>query len=129
MDHLRIVAELEREFPGRPITCLCGGRTAMPEEDPTEIIVEIERTANPDQSVAIAVIDRSEPHVHEQTYEVYEVLEGALDMYLDEVAATFWPNEQVSISPGVKHWAEGNATWVRVTATPAWTPDDHRIIK
>lgn len=121
MDHQRIIEELRHKYPGCPITCL-------PVDSPTEIVVEIERTANPDQSVAIAIIDRSEPHRHEQTYEVYEVLEGALEVHCDEVVTTLWPGEQISIAPGVVHWAEGNAARVRVIASPAWTPEDHKLV-
>lgn len=121
MDHQRIVEELRRKYPGCPITCL-------PTDSPTEIVVEIERTTNPDQSVAIAIIDRSEPHRHERTYEVYEVLEGSLEVYCDEVVTTLWPGEQCSIAPGVVHWAEGQAVRVRVTASPAWSKEDHLLV-
>lgn len=122
MDWRKEVARLEREFPGRTVI-------RLPEDEPTELVCEIEQTAAPDQSVAIAVIDASRPHVHRETIEVYLVEEGPLFVTVDDRCYTVETGGSLVIRPGQVHFARGVAARVRVIAAPAWRASDHTIVK
>jgi mannose-6-phosphate isomerase-like protein (cupin superfamily) len=117
-----IVARLAREFPQAAIK-------QIPPEDPLEIVVELPRSADtPGESTAIAVIERSVPHVHHKTVERYEIQEGVLKLHLEDTVLMLGPGESVTIQPGQVHWAEGQPTRLLVTSWPPWTPEDHIIM-
>jgi len=111
----------------------------IPETDPTEIVCELGRTVppEPDQSTAVAIIDRSKPHYHKHTTEVYIVEKNQLTVYVvrrngsDEATLSRYrlaTGEILVIRPGEVHWAEGKAAWVRVVSAPAWSPDDYHLV-
>lgn len=118
MDTTAVIAQLREEFPGKTIVCL-------PEDNPTEIIVELDRNGVEDCSVAVAVIDRSAPHYHRMLTETYEVQEGVLYLQVEGMLHVLNPGDTFTIHPGQVHWAEGKATRIIVTCTPPWRPDDH----
>ena len=50
---------------------------------PKEIICEFDpRDDHPDFSFAMAVIDRSEPHLHKRTTEIYRIVKGELKLHV-----------------------------------------------
>ena len=115
----KIIKQLSKEYPGKNIV-------QLPQGKPTEIICEIEPTADhPERNVAIAVIDKSEPHYHEHARETYEVLRGRLVIKLAHRDVTLGEGQKYLIVPGLVHSAEGNSTMVKVTSEPGWTPEDH----
>ncbi|OGV96651.1 hypothetical protein A2W24_01665 [Microgenomates group bacterium RBG_16_45_19] len=117
-----VLKELGQKFPGEKIF-------RNDEKQPTEIICEIEPTSeHPEYSVAVAVIDRSAPHFHHKTEEVYEVLKGELDLYIDGKQLKLKKGEKYTIKPGIKHCAVGQETWIKVTARPGWKIEDHILI-
>jgi mannose-6-phosphate isomerase-like protein (cupin superfamily) len=118
MDAAAIVERLVREFPQ-------GTVKMIPPQDPLEIVLELPGT--PEEGRAIAVIDRSVPHVHRRTTERYDIQEGTLQLHLDGTLLTIGPGESVTILPGQVHWAVGQATRLLVTSWPPWTRDDHII--
>ena len=75
--------------------------------------------------MAIAVIDRSVPHYHNEVTELYEVLEGELSVFIDVVEHKLVEGDEFVIKPGSTHYAVGDETWVRCTARPGWTVEDH----
>jgi mannose-6-phosphate isomerase-like protein (cupin superfamily) len=118
MDKTKEVARLRKRF-GKDATILC-----LPEENPTEIICETVSKNLLNQSIAVAVIEKSAPHFHGQMTEVYIVEEGALTLHYDGHPIELSAGDALVITPGHVHWAEGYAT-VKVIASPAWTPEDH----
>lgn len=98
----------------------------LPAEDPAEIIVEI--GGNADEGLAVAVIDRSVPHVHQKMTEVYEVERGILRVHVDGETRTLEPGQSLTIHPGQIHWAEGEATRLLVRSKPPWIASDHIIV-
>ena len=116
MDVDNIVAELTAKYPGKPII-------KLPEDNPTEIIVELERTA--EMSCAIAVIARSVEHHHQIMVETYTVLRGRISVFLDGREHKLETGAMVIIPPGTKHWAQGDSAWVQVDCTPPWSAEDH----
>lgn len=117
------IEALRKEFPGKTIICIPN------EENPTEVIVELSHDEN--ESVAIAIIDRSAPHFHRVITEMYEIESGSLILYFDNIPFHLKEGARmdVIISPNTIHWAEGDETRVRVTATPPWTPEDHILLE
>lgn len=107
------------EFPDKDIVLL-------PEDAPTEVIVKLSR--NDRESVAVAFIDRSKPHYHEDIMEIYEVQEGVLFLNVDSQVYELHPGDVFRIFPGEVHFAEGDATRVFVTCSPPWTSDDHILV-
>ncbi len=127
MDADYVRAYFNRRYPGKDVV-------PLPPHKPTEMICEIERTVDPDQSVAIAFIERSEPHCHDVITEVYYVLKGHLDVYVDGQRHLVRQGHELTISPGQVHWAKGyegapgHFTRVRVTSTPAWEMKYHHLV-
>lgn len=96
------------------------------ERNPTEIVCETDpASAHPQYSVAVAVIDRSLPHVHKVTTETYEVLKGRLTLVLNGKVILLETGDSAVVTPDTVHWAEGNSTWVSVRSEPGWTAADH----
>jgi mannose-6-phosphate isomerase-like protein (cupin superfamily) len=118
MNVQKVVNELTKLYPGKNIVI-------NTPEAPTEIICEIQPGSfHPDKSVAVAVLDSNLKHYHRHAKEVYEVLKGNLKISKAEKMYLLKPGDKIQIDPGEYHMAEGHETWVRVTSTPAWTPED-----
>lgn len=115
----KVINELAQKYTGKKIV-------KNKEENPTEIICEIDPAANhPERGVAIAVIDRSEPHYHRKAIETYKVTKGELNVVINNQAHKLKEGEKLIIKPGDIHYAIGNETWVEVYSEPGWTPEDH----
>jgi mannose-6-phosphate isomerase-like protein (cupin superfamily) len=113
------IKQLQELYPGKPIKCL-------PQEQPSEIICEFDsRDDHPDFSFAMAVIDRSAPHHHRRTTEIYRVVKGELKLYVGNQEYVMYEGQEWTILPGQVHWAEGNETWVEVYCSPGYEPTDH----
>jgi len=115
MNKKEVIKELSGEYPGKKII-------EIPEDNPREIICEIS------PGVAIAVIDKSEPHYHKEMTETYEILRGDLDVYKDNIKSSLSIGDKITIEPGVIHYAIGDETWVEVTANPPWSSEDHFFV-
>lgn len=121
MDVDSVIKQLQSEYPGKPIICL-------PAENPTEVICEFDsREEHPDFSFAMAVIDRSLPHYHRRTTEIYRVLKGELKLHVDGEEYIMYEGQDWTIVPGQVHWAEGSETWVEVYSSPGYDPSDHYL--
>lgn len=97
----------------------------------TEIICEIVTSRdNPNESIAIAIIDSSVIHYHKVITETYKVLKGKLTILkytadkrvFEEVVLN--AGELISIKPGELHSNLGKETWVEVISNPAWFIED-----
>jgi len=117
-----LLAELKKKYPKKLIILNDTTR-------PTELICEVDPTArHPEYSVAVAVIEKSQPHVHHQITETYKVLKGTLTLHLGEQEQVLEQGQVVVIEPGQVHWAEGNCAWVQCTSEPGWTIEDHNLV-
>ena len=123
MNVKKAIAELRQKYPGKKIICL-------PENNPSEIICEIDPSSNhPDYSGAISVIDQTSAHYHQKTTENYEIISGALILAVDGQKHEMKAGEALTIKPGQIHSAVGDQTWIKCTARPAWTPEDHLLVR
>ena len=122
MDVSKVIAELEKKYPGKAI--FKNGSS-----NPTEIICEVEPSSDhPDYSVAVAVIDQSQPHYHKKTFEIYEIIKGKLELTVDRKVFKLSQGEVFKIPTGKIHSTRGDETWVQVTSHPGWTPEDHILV-
>lgn len=112
------IDKLKKKYPGANIVL-------NDPRNPTEIVCEVD----PKKGRAIAIIDKSIPHVHKYTKERYIILDGNLDLYVDGVKNELKKGDIFDIKPGQVHYAIGNETWVEALSKPPWTPKDHIIIK
>lgn len=117
MNSEKVIKELKENYPDKNIICL-------PEESPKEIICESDRK----NGIAIAVIDKSEPHYHKNLTETYKILSGELNLIINEENFLLKPGKTKTIAPNQTHYAIGNETWVEIKANPPWTPEDHILI-
>ena len=123
MNTQAVTTKLRMRYPGKTII-------KNNEKDPTEILCEVEPTSkHPDHSLAVSVIDKSLPHVHEKSTEIYKVVRGKLELNVDGKIIKLIEGEKHTISPGQTHWAEGNETWVECSSKPGWTPEDHVLVE
>ncbi|HZS42818.1 MAG TPA: cupin domain-containing protein [Candidatus Paceibacterota bacterium] len=117
------IESLRKEYPDCPLILL-------PEKDPLEVIVELPQVL-PHQKSAIALISKSAPHHHEETIEVYEVLQGTLFLESGDGEYFLKPGDSpFIIYPKIVHWArtEGEIlAKVRVTSCPPWRSTDHHL--
>jgi len=118
MDAETITTQLAAEYPGKKII-------RLPAEDPAEIIVEIGGTT--EEGLAVAIIDRSTPHVRREMTEVYEVERGILRVHVDGETQTLESGQSLTIRPGHVHWAKGRETRLLVRSRPPWIMSDHII--
>ncbi len=117
-----VISRLQIKYPGKNIV-------KNDINNPTEIICEIDPTSeHPDHNVAIVVLDKSKPHYHEKSTEIYEVLQGKLMVNKNGKEFILNIGEEIVINPTEKHFARGNETWFKVTSTPGWTLEDHILI-
>lgn len=118
-----VLDELGIKYPGKIII-------KNDEENPTEILCEIEPTgSHPDYSLAVAVIDKSIPHTHKVSTEVYRVVKGKLKLNVNNEIIELSEGEEYAIKPGQIHWAEGDETWTECRSKPGWTSEDHILAK
>lgn len=115
-----LVDALREEFPDKNIVVLGDP------DDPHEVVVEVDGCE--DESTAIALVERSEPHFHIRTEERYVVVSGRLHVHVEDQSFTLGPGKVITILPGFVHWAESaeeTPARIRVIASPPWTPEDH----
>ena len=123
MNKDKIVGELKKQFSGANVVF-------NDPQHPTEIICEVEPASqHPDYSVAIAVIDQSQPHYHKNTTEVYQVITGKLILTVDDIKIELVKGNQYTIKPKQVHSAKGQETWVKITSYPGWIAEDHVLCK
>jgi mannose-6-phosphate isomerase-like protein (cupin superfamily) len=119
VDAQTVIKELQEAYPGKLIK-------SLPETEPTEIICEFDpKDEHPDFSFAVAVIDRSVPHHHRRTTEIYRVIKGELKLHVGHQEYVMYEGQEWTVLPGQVHWAEGSATWVEVYCSPGYDPSDH----
>jgi mannose-6-phosphate isomerase-like protein (cupin superfamily) len=121
MDAQKVLAELQQQYPGAHIK-------QLPADAPKEIVCEFDPSANhPEWSLAMAVIDRSEPHYHNRIVEIYRIVRGQLKLHVNHEEHIMYEGQEYTVTPGVVHWAEGDETWVEVYCSPAYTQEDHHL--
>src|SRR5262245_52222487 len=108
-------AELLREHPTARIKVAA---------DKAEMVAEL------DGHRAVAVIERSEPHFHAKTKEVYRVFRGTLHVACGGRGYLLRPGESLTIEPGNIHFARatGDPAWLEVFSQPAWTQEDYLVV-
>lgn len=119
MNIVKVIKKLEKKYPGKNII-------KNPEDNPTEILCEVDPSSNhPEYSIAIAVIDKSEPHVHKKSTETYKIVRGKLSIYVDNEKHELEQGDKYTVLPGQIHWAEGKETWIECISKPGWALEDH----
>ena len=119
MNTEKVITELSQKYPDKKII-------KNNDENPTEILCEIDpATEHPERSIAIAVIDKSEPHYHKKSTETYKVLKGDLTIKINNEEHKLKEGDTLVIRPDNIHYAIGNETWVEVSSEPGWTQEDH----
>jgi len=122
MDLKNVLQNLSQKYPKKKIIL-------NSKNFPTEILCEIEPTADhPNYSVAIAVIDKTHPHKHLKTTEIYEVIKGELTLNVDGKITVIKSGEKITIKPNQIHQAQGKEAWIRVTSKPGWVREDHLLV-
>lgn len=82
-------------------------------------------------SAAVADIIESRPHKHLFTKETYTMLEGVLEVFIDDKKYILHPGEVLSIPLNAIHWAKSltnQPARILVSCTPGWTQADHIYI-
>ena len=79
--------------------------------------------------IAIADIKQSQPHVHRVTTETYTVVQGSIELALDDERIALHVGEVAVIHPGVVHSArsigDDHAARITVTTIPEFSSDDY----
>ena len=119
MNHERVIKELREKYPSGRIVPSC-------EEEATEIFCELDPlTKGADKRrVAITVVDKTSSHKHIRAIETYEVLEGVLRLTVNGKEEVLQAGGFKVIASGQVHSAQGNETWVRLSAFN-WSPQDY----
>ena len=123
MDQKKVISDLKKQYPGKAII-------ANDSKNATEIICEIDPgSLHPQYSSLIYVIDQTKPHYHERSAEIYYVLKGKLELFVEGARYTLTEDQYRVIPPGKIHFAKGKATWVLVYSEPGWQKQDHLEVK
>lgn len=94
-----------------------------------EILVD---TAKLGWNAVIADIQQSVPHFHKRTTEVYTVLTGQLEVFINDKSHILNPGDVITIPLNSVHWGRSlTDTPARIicTCVPAWCPEDHHIVR
>jgi mannose-6-phosphate isomerase-like protein (cupin superfamily) len=78
--------------------------------------------------IAIADIEQSQPHVHRLTTETYTVVQGSIELALDDERIALHVGDVAVIRPGVVHSARSigdEPARITVTTIPEFSPDDY----
>lgn len=119
MNTQNVVSQLQSMYPGKDII-------KNDELNPTEILCEIDPCKDhPKYSNAVAIIDKSKPHLHHKTTETYNVIKGKLILHIGNRSKELNEGDTYTIEPENVHWAEGNETWVECYSVPGWVFEDH----
>lgn len=119
MNTEKVIKGLSQKYPDKKII-------KLPEDNPTEIICEVYPATNhPKKGIAIAIIDKSEPHYHKKTVETYKITKGELTVFISDKEYKLKEGDSLTVNPGKIHYATGNETWVEVYSEPGWTQEDH----
>lgn len=119
MNIIKVKEELKEKYPGKTIL-----------ESNGEIVCEVQPASeNPSESIAVAVIEKTAPHYHKVTTEIYEVIKGELTLFVEGVEHKLKLGESFTIKPNKKHYAIGNESWIKCTSHPAWTIEDHLVVE
>lgn len=122
MNTKKIIAELEKKYPGKNI---------IVDEDGgySEIIVELEPAKDhPDHSLALAIVGKSKPHYHKISTEIYEITKGVLTLFVDGKKFVLKQGEKMTIKPGQVHFAAGEDVWFLTYSSPGWSTEDAFVI-
>lgn len=116
MNVQKVKEELSNKYPNKLII----------ENGLGEVVCEIKPASeDPDESIAIAVIDNTKPHYHKTITEKYEVIEGELELFVNDQPTKLKEGDSFIIKPLQWHYAKGNETWIKCTSNPAWNFEDH----
>ncbi|MBN1162406.1 NUDIX domain-containing protein [Patescibacteria group bacterium] len=119
----KVIKELNQKYPGKAVF-------KNDEKETTEILCEIEPCKeHSEYSNAIAVIDKSIPHIHYKTTETYKVIKGILTLHVGNEVLTLKEGDSYVIKPNNVHWAEGDETWIECYSEPGWTLEDQIAAK
>lgn len=93
-------------------------------EDKREMVAEIS------DGFTVAVIERSLPHFHLKTREVYRVLRGILYVACGGRGNVLQEKDTLVIEPPQIHFARaaGEPVWIEVKSVPPYSADDHFIL-
>lgn len=115
----QILRKFQEKYPNKKII-------KNDDNNPTEILCEVESSSeHPDYSIAVAVIEKSKPHYHKKTTEIYEAIKGKLILNIDGKEIILKSGQSLIINPSQVHFALGKDTWVKVTSRPGWKIEDH----
>lgn len=118
-----VIDTLKKQYPGKKIIL-------NSKENLTEILCEVDPTLlHPSSSMAVSVIDFVQPHYHNETTEIYEVVKGQLTLLVDGKPQILSVGQSTTIYPGQIHSASGDETWIKVSSTPGWTKKDHILVE
>lgn len=82
--------------------------------------------------VALVELVQSEEHWHDHTQEVYILLSGEVEVYLNNGPVRLLKfGDAVVIPAGTRHWAwrlHDEPTRLLVVSEPPWTPEDHHLV-
>lgn len=111
----KYIKKLKSTYPG------CSVKVS---KDKREMVAEIR------DGFAVAIIERSLPHFHHKTREVYRVLRGTLYVAYEGKGHVLRKGDSIAIEPGQIHFARaaGEPVWIEVESAPPWSADDHFVL-
>lgn len=83
-------------------------------------------------NAVIADIQESVPHFHKRTTEVYTVLNGTLEVFINDVSHVLNPGDVIVIPLNSVHWGRSltdKPARIMCICVPAWCPQDHHIVE
>ncbi len=118
----RILNELKEKYPNTAVYDLDGrGLHFLSEVEPV--------SDHPEYDRAIEVIISSKPHKHLKMTQYYKIIQGNLNLHIEDNLITLQPGDKYKVQPGIVHWAESdNECWVEIYSEPGWTKEDHIVV-
>lgn len=115
----RILGKLRTMYPGANAFDVDGrGQHFACEVEPTSY--------HPEYDLAVEIIVSTLPHKHLKSSQKYTVIEGELELHVDDQIVILKPNDTYTVLPGKVHWSKSpGECLVEEVSRPGWTKEDH----
>lgn len=83
-------------------------------------------------NAVIADIEESVPHFNKITTEIYTVLNGTIEVFIDDQSYVLNPGDVIAIPLNAVHWGRSltdKPARIMCTCVPAWSPEDHYVVQ
>jgi mannose-6-phosphate isomerase-like protein (cupin superfamily) len=119
----RVIKMLTAKYPGKESYDLDGRGL--------HFVCEVEPVSeHSEYDTAVEIIIKSKPHKHLKMTQRYTVLNGSMELHVEDEVIHLKERDTYVITPGKVHWATSDGkSLVELYSVPGWTKEDHIVVE